>query len=175
MGRKVAYHGMPCLWEHENALQRIQDKIKKSCEDRLKRKWKTVVEKPPLYGCHKYVPTPAQLRRACHKYVPTPVIGLSSPQSLSPSTSVSSPSSRSSSLTHKNISPPSSEESITFSPLCQHACSTKLGIFALVKDYSSTYIPKSLRPDLLLALSNLFKTEHLSTKFYDLLQIAEEM
>ena len=28
MGRKVAYHGMPCLWEHENALQRSQD-IKK--------------------------------------------------------------------------------------------------------------------------------------------------
>ena len=25
---------------------------------------------------HKYVPTPAHLRRACHKYVPTPVIGL---------------------------------------------------------------------------------------------------
>ena len=23
---KVAYHGMPCLWEHENALQRSQDK-----------------------------------------------------------------------------------------------------------------------------------------------------
>ena len=49
MGRKVAYHGMPCLWEHENALQRIQDpKTKKRCEDRLKHKWKTVVEKPPL-------------------------------------------------------------------------------------------------------------------------------
>ena len=26
--------------------------------------------------CHKYVPMPAQLRRAYHKYVPTPVIGL---------------------------------------------------------------------------------------------------
>ena len=26
MCRKVAYHGMPCLWEHENALQRSQDK-----------------------------------------------------------------------------------------------------------------------------------------------------
>ena len=25
MGPKVAYHGTPCLWEHENALQRLQD------------------------------------------------------------------------------------------------------------------------------------------------------
>ena len=48
-GRKVAYHGMPCLWEHENALQRSQDPNKnKRCEDRRKRRWKTVVEKPPL-------------------------------------------------------------------------------------------------------------------------------
>ena len=67
-GRKVAYHGMPCLWEHENALQRSQDPNKnRRCEDRRKRR------------CHKYryEPTPAQLRRACHKYVPTPVMGLS--------------------------------------------------------------------------------------------------
>ena len=72
MGRKVAYHGTPCLWEHENALQRLQDPPKsKRCEDRRKRRGKTVVEKPPL-RCHKYVPTPAQLRHACHKYVRTP-------------------------------------------------------------------------------------------------------
>ena len=76
MGPKVAYHGTPCLWEHENALQRLQDPPKsKRCEDRRKRRGKTVVEKPPL-RCHKYVPTPAQLRRACHKYVPMPAIGL---------------------------------------------------------------------------------------------------
>ena len=48
-GLKVAYHGMPYLWEHENALQRSQDPNKnKRCEDRQKRRWKTVVEKPPL-------------------------------------------------------------------------------------------------------------------------------
>ena len=40
---------MPCLWEHENALQRSQDPNKnKRCEDRRKLRWKTVVEKPPL-------------------------------------------------------------------------------------------------------------------------------
>ena len=49
-GRKVAYHGMPCLWEHENALQRSQDPNKnKRCNDRRKRRWKKVVEKPPLW------------------------------------------------------------------------------------------------------------------------------
>ena len=49
MGRKVAYHGIPCFWEHENALQRSQGKkTNKICEDRPKRWWKTVVEKPPL-------------------------------------------------------------------------------------------------------------------------------
>ena len=70
---KVAYHGMPCLWEHENALQRSQDKkTNMRCEDRRKRRWKTVVEKPPL----RVSQICAQLRRACHKYVPTPVIGL---------------------------------------------------------------------------------------------------
>ena len=30
----------------------------------------------------KYVPMPAQLRRACHKYVPTTVIGLNGRNSL---------------------------------------------------------------------------------------------
>ena len=40
---------MPCLWEHENALQRSQDPNKnKRCEDRRKLRWKNVVEKPPL-------------------------------------------------------------------------------------------------------------------------------
>ena len=49
MCRKVAYHGMPCLWEHKNSLQRSQDKkTNMRCEDRRKRRWKTVVEKPPL-------------------------------------------------------------------------------------------------------------------------------
>ena len=56
-------------------------RIKKNmrCEDRRKRKWKTVVEKPLLRVSQicAYNYTPAQLRRACHKYVPTPVIGLS--------------------------------------------------------------------------------------------------
>ena len=49
MCRKVAYHGMPYLWEHENALQRNQDKkTHMRCEDRRKCRWKTVVDKPPL-------------------------------------------------------------------------------------------------------------------------------
>ena len=77
MGRKVAYHGMPCLWEHENALQRSQDIKKQEMRGQTKAQLKNrILWRNRRYGCHKYVPTPAQLRRACHKYVPTSVIGL---------------------------------------------------------------------------------------------------
>ena len=63
---------MPCLWEHENAFQRSQDpNINKRCDDRRKRRWKTVVEKPPLRVSQICDYTPAQLRRACHRYEPT--------------------------------------------------------------------------------------------------------
>ena len=36
MCRKVAYYGMPCLWEHENALQRSQDKKKHEMQGQTK-------------------------------------------------------------------------------------------------------------------------------------------
>ena len=75
-GRKVAYHGMPCLWEHENTLQRSQDSNKnKRCEDRRKHRWKTVVEKPPL-RVSQICAYARSIEAVCHKYVPKPVIGL---------------------------------------------------------------------------------------------------
>ena len=53
-------------------------------------------------------------------------------------------------------------------------CSSKPAILALVKDYSSNYIPSSLAADLPLCLTDVYSTEHLKKPFSNLLKIAEE-
>ena len=52
-------------------------RIKKNmrCEDRRKRRWKTVVEKPSLRVSQICAYT-RSIEAPCHKYVPTAVIGL---------------------------------------------------------------------------------------------------
>ena len=53
-------------------------------------------------------------------------------------------------------------------------CSAKPAILSLVKSYSSSYIPKSLAPDLPPVLTDLFKPEYLNSNFGDLLQMASD-
>ena len=53
-------------------------------------------------------------------------------------------------------------------------CFNKPAILALVKDYSSNYIPSSLAADLPLCLTDIYNTEYLKKAFSDLLQIVEE-
>ncbi len=87
---------------------------------------------------------------------------LKTPQSMAPVASCSS---------RNRLTSPSTEEvGHLFASLS--ACSTKPAILALVKDYSSRYIPNSLAPDLPLPLSDLYSSEHLSDTFDDLLQLA---
>ena len=91
----------------------------------------------------------------------------------SPLSAPSSTSSSSASPTHKSIEPPSSETmDRLYSSLS--ACSTKPAILSIVKDYSSSYVPKSLALGLPQMLTDLFKPEHLNSNFADLLQVAAD-
>ena len=79
-------------------------------------------------------------------------------------------------LTRLNVKlrtfPPSSEElDQLFSSLSQ--CSTKPVILALVRGYSSRYVPNSLSLDMPSPLSDLYKAEYLSSSYYELLQVAQ--
>ena len=69
------------------------------------------------------------------------------------------------------LSPSLAEVGQLFASLAE--CSNKPAILALVKDYSSKYIPSSLAADLPLCLTDIYNTEHLKKPFSELLQIAE--
>ena len=72
----------------------------------------------------------------------------------------------------KDLSPPFSEElEQLFSSLSQ--CFMKPVILALVRGYSSRYVPNSLSLDMPSPLSDLYKAEYLSSSYYELLQVAQ--
>lgn len=91
--------------------------------------------------------------------------------SLSSSSSRSTSSSPSPSLSKHALSPLPEELDQLFSSLLD--CSTKPAILALVRGYSSRYVPNSLSLDLPPLLSDLYKAEYLSSSYYELLQVAQ--
>ena len=54
-------------------------------------------------------------------------------------------------------------------------CSTKPAILSLISPYSDSYIPKSLAPDLPIALTNLYDPDNLKVGYHHLLQKASEV
>ena len=100
----------------------------------------------------------------------------------SPSLMTPPPSPITSTPSHMTSPPPSSacsnvpspslaEVGQLFASLAEY--SNKPAILALVKDYSSKYIPSSLAADLPLCLTDIYNTEHLKKPFSELLQTAE--
>ena len=74
----------------------------------------------------------------------------------------------------KTINPPTDAEIQKFySSLAK--CKGKPAILSLTRDYSSSYIPLSLSPDLPSPLSSLYNSEYLSSNYTDLLSLAEEL
>uniref|UniRef100_A0A1X7UTK9 SWIM-type domain-containing protein n=1 Tax=Amphimedon queenslandica TaxID=400682 RepID=A0A1X7UTK9_AMPQE len=74
----------------------------------------------------------------------------------------------------KTINPPTDAEiQKLYSSLAK--CKSKPAILSLTRDYSSSYIPLSLSPDLPSPLSALYNTEYLSSNYTDLLSLAEDL
>ena len=75
--------------------------------------------------------------------------------------------------TKSSVSPPSVKELESFFNSLS-LCSNKPAILSVVKDHSDKYIPTSLASDLPSVLTDLYKPDHLSLGYYELLQLAIE-
>uniref|UniRef100_A0A1X7TTG2 YqaJ viral recombinase domain-containing protein n=1 Tax=Amphimedon queenslandica TaxID=400682 RepID=A0A1X7TTG2_AMPQE len=74
----------------------------------------------------------------------------------------------------KTINPPTDAEiQKLYSSLAK--CKSKPAILSLTRDYSSSYIPISLSPDLPSPLSALYNSEYLSSHYIELLSLAEDL
>ena len=73
----------------------------------------------------------------------------------------------------RNIPPPSSTELSQFFDSLASCSDAKPAVLAVVSPYCDAYVQSSLAPELLMVLSDLYRTEYLSLGYHRLLEIAQ--